>query len=336
MSEIRYNLLKNEYVIIAPNRLTRPNLYSDNNASSKESICPFCKGNEELTPPEIYSIKDKNGWRVRVVPNLYKALEIEAQNISKEDGLYEKRDGFGAHEIIIDTPSHITCFEDLDEENVFDWLRVIRSRINDLKQDIRLTYFSIFKNQGQNSGATMPHIHTQLIAMPMIPKNELMLLKHYYDYYKKHGRSIFEDIANFEIDEDKRVILESEHFISFCPYGSRFAFEVMILPKVGISSIAFFEDEMLKELSNILKKSLQSLKAQIGNFDYNLYIQNPPFQKDYESEDFFDDIDKFYRCYISIVPRLYKIGGFEVQSKMYINPLAPESAAKFLRETLLP
>lgn len=334
MSEIRYNLLKNEYVIIAPNRLTRPNLYSDSDVVSKDSICPFCKGNEELTPPEIYSLKDKNGWRVRVVPNLYKALEIEAQNISKEDGLYEKRDGFGAHEIIIDTPKHITFFEDLDEENITNWLSVIRSRINDLKNDIRLTYFSVFKNQGKNSGATMPHIHTQLIAMPMIPKNELELLKHYYNHYKKHGRSIFEDIANFEIEEDKRVVLESEHFISFCPYASRFAFEVMILPKVSISSIAFFDDILLKELSNILKKSLQSLKAQIGKFDYNLYIQNPPFQKNYESEDFFDDIGKFYRGYISIIPRLYKIGGFEVQSGMHINPLTPESAAKFLKESI--
>ena len=335
MSEIRYNLLQNEYVIIAPNRLTRPNYYSCEEKKEYETkLCPFCKGHEELTPPEIYSIKDTNGWRVRVVPNLYKALEIEAAEGFKEDDLYEKSDGFGAHEIIIDTPNHITHFEDLSFLDMQEWFLAVKARVNDLKKDIRLTYFSIFKNQGEHSGATLPHIHTQLIALPMIPKNQLMLLHHYHAYYKKHGRSVFKDVVDYEKEKNKRVILESTNFISFCPYGSMYAFETVIMPKVQISSICLFEDDKMQEFLRLLRDSLKLLRKQIGEFDYNIFFKNPPMQRDYESEDFFDDIDNFYRFYAVITPRLYKTGGFELESQMHINPLLPESAAKLLRETL--
>ena len=336
MSEIRYDLLKNEYVIMAPNRLTRPNYYSceEKKEKNKTELCPFCKGHENLTPPEIYSRRDKNGWRVRVVPNLYKALEIEAANGFREDDLYEKSDGFGAHEVIIDTPNHITHFEDLSLLDMQEWFLSVKARVEDLRKDIRLTYFSIFKNQGEHSGATLPHIHTQLIAMPMVPKNQLKLEYHYFDYYKKHGRSVFEDVVDYEVEKDKRIIMESENFISFCPYGSRYAFETVVMPKIPISSIAMFEDDKMQEFLNLLRESLILLRKQIGEFDYNLFFKNPPMQKNYESEDFFDDIDKFYRFHAVITPRLYKTGGFEIESQMHINPLLPESAAKLLRETV--
>lgn len=335
MSEIRYDLLRNENVIIAPNRLTRPNLYpAEEKKISKDTLCPFCKGHEDMTPKEIYELKDKNGWKTRVVPNLYKALEIEADYGFKEDGLYEKSDGFGAHEIIIDTPNHELFFENLEILQINDWIETIKQRVCDLRKDIRLTYFSIFKNQGKNSGATLPHIHTQLIALPSIPKNILFLMYHYHNYYKHHGRSVFEDVINYEKEQKVRIVDENEDFIAFCPYGSLSAFEVVLMPKMQISSICELHEDRYKKLSIMLKNILKALKAQIGEFDYNLYLQNPPFQKSYESEDFFDDIANFYKFHIVITPRIYKTGGFELQSGMHINPLSPESAAELLRESL--
>ncbi len=338
MSEFRYDLLSKEQVIIAQNRLTRPNLFPVSDKKIEENdMCPFCGGHEKMTPPEIFSLKvqDEYSWSVRVVPNLYKAVEIEAPDISSIEGIYEKKDGFGAHEIIIDTPKHIVCFEDLSALQMRDLLEVIKLRVNDLKKDIRLVYFSIFKNQGKNSGATLPHVHTQLIAMPLIPKKELSNLNHYFQYYKTHGRSVFKDIVDYETKQNKRVISESKNFISFCPYASAFSFEVMIMPKVKISSIDTLDNELLDELSKILKDALFRLKTQIGSFDYNLYIQNPPMQKNYETEEFFNEIDEFFRFYIRIIPRLYKIGGFELQSGIHINPLSPESAADLLKSTIL-
>jgi len=332
VSEIRFDKVENRYVIIAPERLTRPSLYpADINEIKNDKLCPFCRGNEDMTPPSIYSLKDSNSWKIRVIPNLYKALKIEADFGFKEDGIYEKSDGFGAHEIIIDNYKHIVKFEDLSSEDMRDWFEVIKFRVEDLKRDVRLHYFSIFKNQGKNSGATLPHIHTQLIAMPFIPKEELYNLKEYFRFYKTYGRSVFCDIVDFELKEDKRVFIDSKNFIAFCPYASHFAFEVMILPKFDCLSVLELQRGKMDELSEVLKESLNRLKRELGEFDYNLYLQNPPMQKSFESEEFFDDLEGLFRFYIKIVPRLYKMGGFELQTGQNINPILPETVAKLLR-----
>ena len=333
MSDIRYDLLHDEYTVIAPDRLTRPNLFPERSAALKETKhCPFCAGHESMTPSEIFVLKDAEGrWRTRVVPNLYKAVAIEADDERREEGLYEKIEGFGAHEIIVDTPEHITEFDALDSTEMFDWLRTLKARINDLRQDSRLRYFSLFKNQGRNAGATLPHVHTQLIALPVVPHRELHVLKHLHAYYRQHGRSVFKDIVDYEGEQKSRVVDESEHFLAYTPYASQFAFEVILMPKTDISDIGACHDTLLSEAASLLKKVLSALRREVKEFDYNIHIQNPPFQKEYETETFFDDIARFYRFYIRVIPRLYQTGGFEWQSGMTINPLAPEKAAGLLR-----
>lgn len=333
MSEIRYDRIFDKYVVIAPQRLRRPELYPVDEKMLKDTTkCPFCKGHEDMTPPSIYTLKDKETWSVRVVPNLYRAFEIEAKDGSIEDGIYEKRDGFGAHEVIIDSDKHIVKFEDLSKEQMKRWLFVIKQRVEDLKKDIRLNYFAVFKNQGKNSGATLPHVHTQLTATSVLPKEQLSNLKRYAAFYREFGRSIFEDIVDFEIKEQKRVFLESENFIAFCPYASSFAFEVMILPKIDISCVIKLDDMLMGELSALLKDTLIGLKGVLGEFDYNLYIENTPMQRDYQTEEFFDDMDRFFRFFIRIIPRLYKIGGFELQSGQNINPVVPQNAAELIKK----
>ncbi|BAF72225.1 galactose-1-phosphate uridylyltransferase [Sulfurovum sp. NBC37-1] len=333
MSEIRYDMLHDTYVVIAPDRLTRPNLFPAHSAALKDTTaCPFCAGHESMTPPEIFVLKDVKGrWRTRVVPNLYKALAIEATDERKEEGIYEKIDGFGAHEIIVDTPEHVTDFDELSAVQMTDWLLTMRQRGNDLKKDSRLHYFTLFKNQGKNAGSTLPHVHTQLIALPVVPRKELQVLKHLYAYYREHGRSMFKDIVDYEREQKTRVVDESEHFLAYAPYGSQFAFEVIIMPKIELSDIGSCHDSLLAEAASLLKKVLSGLRRELREFDYNIYIQNPPFQKAYETEAFFDDIKNFYRFYIRVIPRLYQTGGFELQSSMTINPLAPEKAAGLLR-----
>ncbi len=335
MSEIRYNLLRDEYVLVAPERLTRPTLFGDSKKLTQDIVeCPFCVGNEKMTPKEICSLKDSNGkWLTRVVPNLYKAVAIELECASKEDGLYQKMGGFGAHEVIIDAPFHQEHFENLNQKQMALWLKTLKCRVDDLRRDTRLIYFSIFKNQGENSGSTIPHIHTQLIALPFVPKNEIRVLKHLFYYFKEHGRGVIEDMVDFEIDDKKRVVKESKNFLAIAPYGSCFAFETLILPKIKAITISELDDELIDELSVLLKSLLLALKKAIGEFDYNLYINHPPFHKNFENEEFFNDIGEFYRFYISIIPRLYKTGGFELQSSTYINPMLPEEAAKIVRDS---
>ena len=333
MSEIRYDLLHDVYVVIAPNRLTRPNLFPEHSAALEDTaVCPFCAGHESMTPPEIFALKDAKGrWKTRVVPNLYKAVAIEASDERKEEGIYEKIEGFGAHEIIVDTPEHVTNFDTLSATQMGDWLRTLKARVNDLRKDDRLRYLTLFKNQGKNAGSTLPHVHTQLIALPVVPRRELQVLTHLHAYYRQHGRSVFKDIVDYEREEKSRVVDESEHFLAYAPYGSQFAFEVILMPKTDVTDIGVCHDSLLTESASLLKKVLSGLRRELKEFDYNIYIQNPPFHKDYETEAFFDDMAHFYRFYMRVIPRLYQTGGFELQSSMTINPLAPEKAAGLLR-----
>ena len=152
MSEIRYDLLEDNYVIIAPERLQRP---AYNMAWKKEeniAACPFCEGNESMTPPEIFAIRDNDsfpdepGWKSRVIPNLYKAVQIEAPYGSRHKGMSNTWEGFGAHEIIIDTSEHFGCMADWTKETFVQWIYTLQQRVADLRHDDRIAFISLFKN----------------------------------------------------------------------------------------------------------------------------------------------------------------------------------------------
>jgi UDPglucose--hexose-1-phosphate uridylyltransferase len=333
MSEYRYDVLLDEYVLIAPERLRRPDYF--NNFQEKKSEfkkCPFCKGNEDLTPKEIYSFIADN-YKIRVIPNLYKAVSIEENfKISNNSSIYQSANGFGAHEIIIDTDKHLTNFSDLSQSEIFNWLNVVKCRIEDLRKDSRITYISVFKNEGESSGATVPHIHTQLIAMPVIPRNKLINLWHLNKFYKQNNIDAFEKILQFELSEKNRVVFENDFFAVICPYASRFSFETIILPKINLPYLDLLSSDILESLSEILNRLFLAYKRALGDFDFNLSFANPPLQKTEEIADIFENIDNFFRFHIRVIPRLYKIGGFEINNKIHINPVSPEKSAEELKK----
>lgn len=225
MSEIRLDRIHNKYVIIAPERLCRPNLDSNHKDNKPLSACPFCEGNEGLTPPELYAIRENEpnygAWKTRVVPNLYKAVQVELEDRSKRDGMFESIPGVGAHEILIDTPCHDCDMSDLSKEEIENWLRSMIIRIDDLKKDKRLVHISIFKNSGFNAGSTQEHPHTQILVLPVMPKNDLDFLKRNMSYYSRHGRGELEDIVSNEIKAKKKVTRYKWRFYLFLPLCKR-------------------------------------------------------------------------------------------------------------------
>jgi UDPglucose--hexose-1-phosphate uridylyltransferase len=343
MSDIRYDLIHDEYVIIAPERLRRPDCFFIDADSRKpgrddRGKCPFCPGNEKMTTKEIFSIRDSGepdtpGWRTRVVPNLYKAVQIESPWRSEDAGLYEKWAGFGAHEVIIDTPEHKERMDGWSLQEYGDWLRTLRYRVMELRKDIRLVHMSIFKNHGHYGAATQSHPHTQLIALPVVPKIKRESLRHALYFYREHGRSRYATVIGKELHERERVVCESGRFVAICPFASAFPFEVAIYSleerKISLSE---FDDGDIEELSEILSEVFEALYLQLGNFDFNILFDIPPLQKNYATEEFFDDLPDIWRFSIRIVPRIYRMGGFELGSGMMINPVAPEEAAKLLRK----
>ncbi|MBU0632220.1 galactose-1-phosphate uridylyltransferase [bacterium] len=335
MSEIRLDRIHNKYVLIAPERLYRPNVNDLSKKKSTNSTCPFCEGNEDLTPNEVYAMRengaDLSSWKTRVVPNLYKAVQIELEDGSSRDGMFESVPGVGAHEILIDSPCHNCDLVDLDVTAVENWLRSMIIRIEDLKNDKRLIYLSIFKNVGQNAGATQDHPHTQILALPIMPKSEMLFLERNLKYYNNHGRGILEDVLHNEMLAKTRVLNEIGNFLAFCPFASAYPFEVMIAPTVNIASLSKCSRKDITDLSALIKRVFEKLSIQLGRFDYNLSFDMIPLNKNFENEQYFNYFNTNYRFCLRITPRIYNLGGFEISTGMAINSVPPEECAKLLR-----
>ncbi len=339
MSEIRYNRLEDSYVIIAPERLHRPDYMAWSKEEENVASCPFCEGNESMTPPEIYAMRpngsfaDEKGWESRVVANLFKAVQIEATYILKHDGANKVWDGFGAHEIIIDTPKHFNSMCEWSQMNYFTWLKTIQARIKDLRNDQRIAYISVFKNHGVSAGASQSHPHTQLIGLPIVPKNIQRRYDRIYSYYMSSGRVLMDEIIAEEKKDGRRVVLESDSFIAFCPFASENPFEVLVTSSTLSSEIDKIEDEKLQELSKLLQKLFMKMQVQLGNFDFNISFAFEPLNRLLAPDISSSNSNPICRFSIKITPRIYKHGGFELSTAMMINPVEPERCAELLRES---
>ncbi|GAB4337193.1 MAG: galactose-1-phosphate uridylyltransferase [Calditrichia bacterium] len=292
-------------------------------------FCPFCYGNEDKTPPEIFAIrkdnspKDQPGWQLRVVPNKYPALRVEGQLNRQGDGIYDRMNGVGAHEVIIETPDHDKDLADLEINAIRDVFWVFRERVLDLKKDRRLKYAMIFKNQGMNAGASLEHAHSQLIATPITPKRVMEEVEGSKKYFSFKERCVFCDIVRQEIKDYQRVVFEGEHFLAIEPYAPRFPFETWILPKQHASHFETIPDMMLEHLAITVKEVLRRLNLALNNPPFNFMIHTFPIQ---------EAAVEYYHWHIEIMPKLTRVAGFEWGTGFYINPTSPEEAAKYLRE----
>jgi len=339
MAELRKDPILSRWVIIASGRSKRPGSYRVEKSASytKPEKCPFCEGHEHMTPPEVYALRgsmskpDTPTWKVRVVPNKYPALDVNSPLNKSETGVFNMMDGFGAHEVIIETPDHIKEAKDQSPEEIDAWLHALYERMKALHKDTRFKYVLIFKNKGRGAGASLSHPHHQIIATPVTPKRVKEELAGAMEYFKVNQRCVFCDIIKQEKEAGLRVVYENDAFIAFCPYASRFPFETWIMPKEHC--IDFHDENMIKNslhLADILKTVLGRMSAAIGEPEYNYIVHTAPNR--IPQEGYWRTIEEDFHWHIEMFPRLIKTAGFEWGSGFYINPTFPEAAAKFMRE----
>ena len=292
-------------------------------------MCPFCPGNEASTPPEVLSYRtngsqpNKPGWFLRVISNKYPALRIEGSLDREPKGIYDKMNGIGAHEVIIESPDHAKDLADLSIQEIRTVLWAYRERAIDLHKDRRFKYILIFKNHGDAAGASLEHTHSQLIATPIIPqqvKDEIYGAKRYFEYKE---RCIFCDIIRQEITDRERIVNDYGDFIAFEPFASRFPFETWLMPKQHIAHLLDFADDSFLYLAEALKDTLNRLRVALNNPPFNFILHTAPISREF---------DEFYHWHIEIIPKLTKIAGFEWGSGFYINSTLPEDAAAFMRD----
>lgn len=337
MPELRKDPIIGRWVIISVERAKRPHDFTPSDGSPPEGECPFCSGKEDHTPPEIYAIRKpgtKNntpGWDVRVVPSKAPFLRIEGDLDRRGKGIFDEMNGIGAHEIVIETPSHIGNLADLDEEQIAKVITCFVERIKDLERDKRFKYTLVFKNYGWSAGGgRVKHSRTQLIATPVTPKRVKEELAGTRQYYEIHERCIFCDLIKQEIDTKDRLILDIDGFITISPFASRFPFEMWILPKKHDCDFHNLNFEFSQDLARILKKILLKLKVGLKDPSFNLILHTSPFRR--EKVGYWKTIKEDYHWHIEIIPRLINVAGFEWGTGFYICPIPPEDAARYLRE----
>lgn len=334
MPELRKDPILGRWVIISTERGKRPSDFSGTAKRTMESkLCPFCPGNESATPPEILAIRpdcseaNKPGWTLRVISNKYPALRIEGDLNREGIGIFDKMNGVGAHEVIVETPDHDKDLVDLNQSRVEDIIWAYRERTADLRKDPRFQYILIFKNQGEAAGASLEHSHSQLIATPIVPKRVIEEIEGATKYFEYKERCVFCDIMKQEIADDERVVLQNDSFISLEPFAPRFPFETWILPKRHESAFEMIRKEEIPALASILQETLRRLAKALSNPPYNYVLHTSPVDNDTAQE---------YHWHIEIMPKLTRVAGFEWGTGFYINPTTPEDAAAYLKEIEIP
>ena len=330
MPEYRQDPVTGRRVIVAANRAGRPDEFQRVPQQRREGDCPFCAGNEAMTPCCVatYSTSGEDGgpWQVRVIENKYPAVECEAVAQLTGWSWYESLPAAGKHEVVVESPRHVASISQVRDRLVELTMRAYRDRIRALREADAFQYVHVFKNVGSEAGASIEHSHSQIIALPEVPIGVAAELDGALKYCRKHGRNVFLDILAKEQHEEQRVLAETEHLIAFCPYASRFPFETWVMRRDGHApAYEDSDDVVLNELAGLVKRIVSAMESTLNLPAYNYWIHNSPFdRKRYDH----------YHWHMEIIPRITTPAGFEWGCGMHINPVLPEEAAAKLREAM--
>ena len=347
--EIRIDpIVPTESVLLSTSRSQRPQKKEElapRDTRNHVANCPFCYGNEDKTPPEIITHTQGHNWDIRIVENLYPVLSDDRTGPGVTDGLRQTIDGYGRHEVIIDHGNHGIAIHEMTPKHIAMLFAAYRDRMEQLySSDKRLRYVLTFKNFGPAAGASIPHTHSQLIALPIIPKNVQAKVQFSHTHFMRHHRCIFceliDDASSFSatvfdhkvgesqrlLNVDNYVIDKGQHFVAVKPFASRFEWEVHLYPLTHQADYLEVTKDQLADLALVLKRTMKRLDIVLGGAQYNYFLHTLPHNSDASG-----NVDS-YHWHLEICPRTSIPSGFELGSGLLINTVSPEKAAAQLRE----
>jgi len=329
LPELRRDPVSGRWVIISTDRRKRPNDFRFERAATLgRDQCPFCPGHEGMTPHEVLAYRHNGsapntpGWELRVVTHKFPALQVEGTLDRQPDGMFDRMNGIGAHEVIIETPHHDRSLASMSEPEIERVLWAYRERIVDLKRDGRLRYILVFKNHGAAAGATLEHTHSQLIALPIVPDFLRQELSGARRHFEVKQRCVFCDVVHEDLRDGRRIIQENADIVALAPYAPRFAFETWLLPRRHGARFEEAPRHEYESLARMLKSVLQRMDRALETPPYNLIVHTSPFS---------EETSDFYHWHVEIMPKLTRVAGFEWGTGFYLNPTSPEEAAHALR-----
>ncbi len=301
-----------------------------------------------MTPPDLASFTDEDGWKIRIVENLYPVLGNDRGAEGLNLGLQRIIDGYGRHEVIIDHDNHGICLHQMSDSHIALLFEAYRQRVQQLyDSDKRLRYVLVFKNYGPAAGGSIPHTHSQLIATPVVPEHVFREVQDSLAFYEKHGHCIFcaliDEALTFEatvydresgeikrrIDIGQYVVENGDRFIAIKPFASRYGWELHILPVSHEADFLNTKREDMADFATVLRRTMRRLDAVLGGVQYNYFLHSLPHSRG--CEQWRDS----YHWHLEICPRTSIPTGFELGSGLFVNTVSPEEAARRLRQVTL-
>lgn len=337
MPELRKDPIVDRWVIIAPERAARPHEFTDVPQVVRSAVCPFCEGNERQTPHEAAALRtpgslhDGPGWQARIVPNLFPALgpaaspRREAKTSSghaTSPELFISQPAVGVHEVVIESPTHLVDHGDLPPAHWSAVLRLVRDRMAQLGQTPGIRYVQHFKNVGEAGGASLEHVHSQLMALTEVPPAVQAELEGAEAYHGRVGRCVFCDLVECETAAGVRVVEASDQGVVLSTYAARFSYELLVVPRRHSADFTKLADRDVDAAAQLLLRTLRRLERALPGASYNVVLHTAGF-------DSFSG--GYYHWHWEILPRLAKAAGFEWGTGIHINTVLPETAAEHLR-----
>ena len=290
--------------------------------------CPLCEGREADAGPEILAWREGGpanmpGWSVRVVPNRSPMLRIEGGMDVRGQGLFEARDGLGAHEVIVETPLHDQPLHVLDPDRLWRVLWAWRTRLQDLKRDSRFTSVVIFKNHGRAAGARLDHAHSQLVAYPIVPPALMEKVHCGARHFEQTKGCIYCDVIAEEQQDGRRIICDNDAILAIAPFAARVPFETWLLPRDHAPRFEESSDRALEVLAAKIRVVMAGIDWALERPAYNLVLHSAPLT---------GEADRVFHWHLEILPRVTRYSALEWGSGVFRNPVAPEEAARVLRE----
>ena len=332
MAEYRHDLLHDRWVIIGNERASRPQEFEEQVVRRRGQRCPFCVGSEDQTPEAlaVYKQPGESRWGVRVVPNKYPAVEPLSQvngSAQQAELLFDSRPAAGEHEVIIESPRHVVSLSELTADECELVFRAYQDRLCAFREQGELRYVQIFKNVGASGGATIEHSHSQLLALPHVPTHVQGELENCRRYFQQHGRPLLSAMLQEELRRGERIVAASDELVAFCPWASRFPYEVWIVPRQRQADFSVTQNAEAAQAAAMTRDLIGRIERTLGNVGYNYLLHTQPF--DTARYD-------YYHWHIELFPRITKVAGFEWSTGVFINTVAPEAAAAALRDAALP
>lgn len=304
-SEVRIDEIHDRFVIIAPKRGKRPHDTRSHvqDVPVKSKDCPFCAETTMMSQPPLYQEGPDEWWELKVIKNIFPFVSTDNPN------------AYGHQEVVIETPHHNKEFAEFGEPHVYRVLKSYVERTRALMKDPKVKYIIVFKNHGGKAGASLVHAHSQIMASGFVPNHIVSKLSRARAYKITHGISYYEKLARDEV-KGPRKIYDDKYISAFCPYASSYNYEAWIVPKRQRDNITNLEEEELKSLAKVLKRIIK--KVNELQLPYNFYMHQTVT----------DDNEYFY---LRVCPRRDTWAGVELGSRIIINTVSPEDAAKFYR-----